>query len=103
MIFGKPKHSSFGIHTAPVPPDCGPAKIAVLAYEGRRVMIGKVLECCERANLAGLVGATVTCLGSTEPCARIARFDWGEILALNSPHLGGHPSVGLNEAQLLIA
>lgn len=96
-------------HAAPTPPRPGPARLAVLEYHGRRVLIARVLECCEHAHQHGLVGATVTCLGPREegevvrPCAVIQAFDWASLMASNDMvPTGGPPGISLDEAQAMV-
>lgn len=108
-LFGKGYHNSDGIHSEPVPPRPGPARLAVLVHNGRRVLIAKVLECVTHARQNGMIGATVTCLGPrlagerVRPCAVIEAFDWAALVAANRLTAGGPPGIGLDEVQLLIA
>lgn len=110
MHFGKGKHDPFGVHSDPVPPRPGPARLAVLVHRGRRVMIARVLECVTHARRNGMIGATVTCLGPREDgeaarvCVVIEAFDWQALIDSNAATpAGGPPGISLDEAQLLIA
>lgn len=104
MIFGRGTVWRETGWSKPIHPRPGPARVAVLAHNGRRVLINRVLECCEYANAHCLVGATITCLGDTEPCAVIERFDWPTLVKSNALiPTGGPPGIALDEAMLLVS
>ena len=67
---------------APVQPDVGPAKLAVLTYRERIVPVAKVLEFLERAHRDSMIGATVRCVGSQMPCAVVEKWDWDQLIEI---------------------